>query len=303
MIKTLRITSILAVIIAVIVLIFPVVFGARSNPSKAKIEQILNEPGAIEKFNKAKTDKATKDRDQSSPLVKQAQALALYLNPPQPKAAAQRKGTPSPIGSVSAKFPLLGTSFYAARPELSLALIDEPGKGPRWVRQSSKVGHLTIEQIKDGVIVIRDGQRTYELQAEEKTIESTPPKASQSKFPQRATPKAVSTLESQNGALMNKAATPKSKAERQAALEELVEKLKSMQSEIKSKESDSGISPKEKAELMGKIISEFKESRISLEEAKKLGDLGEELNSIEELSSKAKNKKVIKPIDSNQPKK
>jgi hypothetical protein len=49
---------------------------------------------------------------------------------------------------------------------MSLALIDEPGKGLRWVRPSSKVGHLIIEQVKDGIVVVRDGQNSFEIVAE-----------------------------------------------------------------------------------------------------------------------------------------
>ena len=48
MIKTLRITSVVAAILAVILFIFPVVFGGRSDE---RIEGFLNSPSVIEKFN------------------------------------------------------------------------------------------------------------------------------------------------------------------------------------------------------------------------------------------------------------
>jgi hypothetical protein len=64
---------------------------------------------------------------------------------------------------VAAKFDLIATSYYASHPEQSFVLIDEPGKGLHWVKQGSAVGHLTIETVKDGAIIVRDGQRTSEM--------------------------------------------------------------------------------------------------------------------------------------------
>jgi len=168
MIKTLRITSIVATILAAILLVFPVIFGVRSGED---IEELLKSPGVIEKFNEAVGNNATRSRDETSPLVQQAGAFALYLNPPTPKASKTLAGRGAPKArgpAVTPKFTVLGTSYYEGRPESSLVLIDEPGKGLHWVRQSGKIGHLLIEQIKDGLIVVKDNGRTYEVAAEQK---------------------------------------------------------------------------------------------------------------------------------------
>jgi hypothetical protein len=152
--------------LAIVLLILPAVFGVRSDP---KIEEFLKSPGAVDNFVAAKGQRPARDESQTSPLVKQAVDFARYLNPPPPPppkaapAAARVAAQPAPPVAVTPKFNLVGTSFYADRPELSLALIDEPGKGFNWVRQGSAVGHLTIEQIKDGSITIRDGQGTSEM--------------------------------------------------------------------------------------------------------------------------------------------
>jgi hypothetical protein len=167
MIKTLRITSIIVAVLAAVFVVFPTVFGVRSDE---QVEGFLNSTGSIERFKEARGDENKDIGGQSSPLVREADAFALYLNPPaKPKRAAvshRPARPPRPAGPVSAKFELLGTSVYPSHPELSLALIDEPGKGFHWVRQGGKVGHLIIEQIKDGLVVVRDGQRTFELVAE-----------------------------------------------------------------------------------------------------------------------------------------
>ncbi|MHC4103637.1 MAG: hypothetical protein ACYSR9_01755 [Planctomycetota bacterium] len=182
--KTLRITGIIAVASVAILFAVPALFGVHHDE---KVEQFLNSPGAIEKFNKAKADKPAGSHEQISPLIKQAEAFALYLNPPakrKPKTtkpSRARREEPRPKGPVSSKFELIGTSYYELRPDLSLALIDEPGKGVNWVRQSGKVGHLIIEDIKDALVVVRDGKKTFELTCErpKKTslVKKAPPRS------------------------------------------------------------------------------------------------------------------------------
>src|SRR4030042_6455435 len=167
MIKTLRITSIIAVLLAIVFFVVPAVFGFRGDK---QIEQFLNSAGAIEGFSQAKGEKGGDSQREVSPLVRQRELFALYLNPPPKPTPApsmpEIRSEPRPMGLVTAKFQLIGTSRHLLQPELSLALIDEPGKGLYWVRQSSKIGHLVIEQVRDGVVVVRDGQNTFELVAE-----------------------------------------------------------------------------------------------------------------------------------------
>ena len=178
MIKTLRITTVLAALLAAGFFAFPVVFGYRGDE---QIEQFLKSPGAIERFNKAKGAKVSKSKNQVSPLVKQAVGFGLYLNPPPAPVSIKRpptvrKPTPSSVPELpkafSAKFTLIGTSYYSARPERSLAYIDEPGKGLHWVRQGSKVAHLLIEQVKDGSIVVKDRDKSVTLVAVRKPKKS-----------------------------------------------------------------------------------------------------------------------------------
>jgi hypothetical protein len=165
MIKTLRITSIIAAIVAAVLLVCAAVYGVRSDPT---IETLLQAPNALDRFTASKGQRPDREEGQVSPLVKQAADFARYLNPPPPPApmasATEAAATePAPPAPVSAKFDLVGTSYYASHPELSLALIDEPGKGLNWVRQGSSIAYLTIEKVSDGSITVRDGQRTFEM--------------------------------------------------------------------------------------------------------------------------------------------
>jgi hypothetical protein len=163
MTKTLRITSIIVAAAAVLLIAMPVVF---SSGMDEQTESLLNSPGVLQSLGKSAV---AADTGAISPLVQQAEKFAAYLNPLPPKRekpTPARKKSPAvkPSTPITAKFDLLGTSYYHQRPELSLALINEPGAGLRWIRQSSKIGHLVVEQIKDGKVVIRDGTNTYELE-------------------------------------------------------------------------------------------------------------------------------------------
>jgi len=289
MIKTLRITSVIAAILACVLFAFPVVFGVRNN---VNLEEFLNSPGAIEKFRSTEGKKAKKSESQSSPLVQQAEAFAKYLNPPKsiiPKTSAGLKtASISRDLPVTPKFKVLGTCYYASNPEMSLALIDEPGKGRHWVRQSSNVGHLLIEQIKDGLVVIKSSEETFELMIEEKPESSFLKGAPTVSTETGSESRIKSTLPALGRAAASARKTiitppqPQINAEEGARAEELISKLKDLQTSSKSDKTNSGPSDEERNARIKELISRFKSARVSTEEAKSLGNLGEKLKGIEE---------------------
>jgi len=277
MIKTLRITSVAAAILAVIFFVFSVVFGVRSDEGT---EEFLALPGAIENSRKASGNKDKKSESQISPLVEQAVAFALYLNPLEPKETPTIRETTSVAStalSVTPKFKVVGISYYEERPELSMAFINEPGKDPHWVRQSSNVGHLVIEQIKDNLVIVRGTKGTFEIAVEER------PQISLLEGGSSVSREAVGGRSDSvsSGAratrTRNRATQRRISPEQDARYEELVDKLRAIQKSFKSDKTDSGPNAEQKAALMEQLISGFKSSRLSAEEAKKLGDLGRKL--------------------------
>jgi hypothetical protein len=175
MVKTLKITTIIAAFLATAFLALSVAFALRPDQEK---ENFLMKPGAIEKYRKGSAA-AVKKTDEISPLMKQAGAFAQRIQPPAPqKPTKPSKPIAQKPSRVTPKFTLIGTAVYVIDPIRSLALIDEPGKGLRWVKQSQSVGHLVIDQINDGNIVIRDGERTetlYAIHPQRKSILKSPP--------------------------------------------------------------------------------------------------------------------------------
>jgi hypothetical protein len=293
MIKTLRITSIGAAILAAVIIVFSVVFGVRSDE---KIEEFINSPTVMEKFNKAMGNKVKTSQSETSPLVKQAGSFALYLNPPKSRAPSTptgRGGAIARVPAVTPKFKVIGTSYYEGRPDLSLALIDEPGKGLHWVRQGGQVGHLSIKQIKDSLVVVSDNGRTYELAAEQQPEPSLLEGAPDVRKPAGASVRAGGRISSRTslpasgsdstGKTKAASETPKPRMStgQEQRMNELVEKLREIQRNFTSDKAGSVPNAKEKAAMMESLINKFKSSsQLSPEEAKRLGDLGRELKDV-----------------------
>jgi hypothetical protein len=182
MVIILRIFSAFVYLSAVGVLVLGVLDFIHENP---QVEQILQQPGIIERF-KDICDKQDDPAEEISPLVAQARAFASYLNPPAfppnenkenklfaTKQAPSQNTTKIPmLPAPSAKFKVLGTSYYPNQPERSMALIWQPGSQnghERWVKEGSRLGHFVVYRIKRGVVIYRDNQeRTYEIAIEKK---------------------------------------------------------------------------------------------------------------------------------------
>lgn len=283
MIKTLRTTSILTAALAVILVgffVFRTFHGVRNNET---IKEFLSSPGVIEKFKTAEGNRTKIRSGQISPLVQQAQAFALYLNPPAPKAPKNTitGRNISPQVNVTPKFKVIGISYYEEHPEMSMALIDEPGKGIHWVKQSTTVGHLLIEQVKNDLVIVKGGTETFELVAERRPPKS--PSSGSPNIPKKpvgpVSPRSRMQLPSRTRNLAkrvpSKPPQPQQTDERNEKLEKLYENLKQLKTS--SDIIDSELSEEEKAKQIEKIISNFKASYVSPEEAKKLDDLGEQL--------------------------
>jgi hypothetical protein len=164
MVKTLRITTIL---IAVAALGFVIFLASKGIASDQGIEKFLAAPGIAEQLQTGSTGKSAVI-EEDTPLIRQAKAFALRINPPPPPELV-RAPTPEeirPQATITAKFTLVGTSYYAGDEKSSWALINEVGKGWHWVREGERIGYLTIEKIGMGAVLIRDGDKTYELTAE-----------------------------------------------------------------------------------------------------------------------------------------
>ncbi len=178
MIKTLRITSVLAGMLAIAFLGISVVYGTDDDP---EVDELLKAPGAVEQFEKNRGKSAHKaSANTKSPLVVAAEELAKLINParktvprrPRPASKIVRPTGPKVVpNKVTAKFKLVGTCYSDVAAN-RCAFIDEPGQGQHWVRESDKIGHLTIKEIKDGVVVVQNGQGLEELLVEEAEVVS-----------------------------------------------------------------------------------------------------------------------------------
>lgn len=120
----------------------------------------------IEEFKQNNSQNSKSNELTLSPLIKQAQAFALYLNPPKlpkPKKNPTHKPEQEPpiatvkLPKIEPKFNLLSTSCYRSNPRKSLALVSEPGKGRHWVKAGENLGHFKVEEIRKGMIIFSQG--------------------------------------------------------------------------------------------------------------------------------------------------
>ncbi len=129
----------------------------------------------VQTFKDGRGRSADNREETASPLVAQAEAFGLFLNPaplvkrPAPPARKERSAVPAGVPKVrpvaaTPKFKLIGTSCSEMRPERSLALIVESGSNEaRWVREGEQLGHFTIHEIKPGVVVYLADEKLSEM--------------------------------------------------------------------------------------------------------------------------------------------
>lgn len=169
MVRALQTLGVLALVSAFIVSVLCVVQWLQDSP------EIQQDQGLsiVEKFGLAGGGGANSNQTIIPPLVKQAEAFALYLNPPPPKSnqasipMKQTFLTERPV-KVTPKFKLIATSYYRSRPEESVALVSEPGRESRWVKQGARLGHFVVEQVGRGMIVYQDGDQLCEMAVDTK---------------------------------------------------------------------------------------------------------------------------------------
>jgi hypothetical protein len=176
MVRTLQALTVLALISAGVVFVLCAGQWLQGASASEQFEGSLGSP-VLERFRQASPAKAGNGQQTHSALVRQAESFALYLNPPQrPKAheapapkRISKQTIPATIAAkVTPKFRLIGTSYYHARPEESMALVSEPGSGTRWVKQGERLGHFVLEKVERGTIVYRQGDRLREMAVDTK---------------------------------------------------------------------------------------------------------------------------------------
>jgi hypothetical protein len=142
------------------------------------------------------------------------------------------------------------------------------------------VGHLLVEQIKDGLIVVKGGKESYEVAIEESSVKSTSSLSGRANTQTRFSPK--SSVSSKKPTAVSKPSVTMSLKqepdddERDARAKALIDKLRNLQKDTVS-DKNAGVDDKDKAARIEKLISQYQSTRISPEEAKKLGKLGETL--------------------------
>ena len=186
--------------------------------------------------------------------------------------------------NVTPKFKVIGISFCENHPEMSMALIDEPGKGIHWVKQSTSVGHLLVEQVLNDLVIVKSGTETFKLipereQPESKGKSPVTGKSNATKKPAGSSASRALSSYNRNRNIVKRVPTKSLPSKQDAEKKEELEKLYKDLRELKNNSdiADSELTEEERTQQIEKIISSFKASYVSEEEAKKLDDLAEQL--------------------------
>ena len=294
MIKTLRITSFLAAILAILFFAFLIVYGIQSDQNA---EEYIKSQGVIEKFKADSGSKTQNNNNQAYPLVQQAQAFALIINPPKtPRTnnAPQRNnpGTPdvsSRTLATTPKFKVTVTSINENHPELSSALIDD-GITKKWVRPSETYNHMLISEIKDGMVIVKNSETTYEIPIEDKKTVTAAKSARNSNSSARNNSSTRNNTSSRNNSATQKKQedpvqrkneavirdSSKTTSEYDQEVSNLLEKVKNLGTDLDSDEKSAKIK-----EFISEFEYKLQDMNITEEEAKKLDSLGKLLQSMQ----------------------
>ena len=297
MIRTLRVTSVVAGLLAVGLLAFFSVYGVKGDQ---EVDRMVTAPTVIEQL-KDKPAASTR-ASPTSVLDDLAKAFARTVNPPR-QTGSDPNGGPIPprpqLPKPSAKFRLIATSYNPADPNLSLAFIDLSTADRRqfWARVGHSIEHYKIMEIRDGSILYGDGQRTQEIAVEERParvslLETGEPRPTQdpastaggttagAPTPSVKSPMArPATL--RNGRLPYRASLGDTGAIRPQS-EKDIQAVERMVENLRSRDANEGPLSQEqqkvRQEAMEKLVSYIQAARMSQQEANSLGDLGRQLD-------------------------
>ncbi|MBN2589592.1 MAG: hypothetical protein JXA96_07010 [Sedimentisphaerales bacterium] len=131
-------------------------------------------PSIVEIFQNSGNIVIENEQEKVSPLVSQAGEFTLIIDPPKPPEVVKKEEPLQPkitqpvtfAPRPSARFKLLSTSYNRDRPEDSVALINEPGKGEHWAKVGDFIGNFVLEKIEHGTIIYRYGSQVSEMAVE-----------------------------------------------------------------------------------------------------------------------------------------
>jgi hypothetical protein len=293
MVNTLRLTSVAAVLLAVVVLAS--VLGPKSlvnlgMRNDANLDRILKDPNVVDRFKTSSAGKNPGGADQTPMLVKQAQDFAKILNPtpaaapPKPtRTDAGRTGRPMP--ALPAKFTLVGLSYSAVRPEESFACVRLEDGTFRWARKGDEIGNTIIREIRRSSILCLEGSRESEMMV------VMPPN----------TASLLETAAGANGATPDKSRSsgPATGNRAEKALNRIAGQVSQFRQSMGT--GDSNDTAGERAAIMSKLVDEYQAAQAGSQETAK-GSVRPEPNESKAAKPAPKGPPYGRPLTSPQPK-
>jgi len=182
MVRLLCVIGTCACLAAGVVFAYSAAQWRQSDPESVRLQSQLS---VVEVFRQQEFQRAEACEQAISPLMAQAQVLADILNPPVVAVAreAESASVPGPLArtpstslragsSASPRFRVVAVSCYPQRPERSMALIEPTiGGEAKWAKEGTPVGHFVVHEIRQGLVVLRNGEQRCELTVERNHVE------------------------------------------------------------------------------------------------------------------------------------
>jgi len=321
MVKTLRIAGVAAVAFAGVVLAS--VLGQVSllhlgGPGDEKMGRILASAGAVDRFRDLHAGKDQAGQGTTPPLVKQAEIFKDIIDPKvvAPAAPVEATAAPArptlPVKPVATlqNFTLLGTAYSPSKPSSSFAYIRAADNTCQWVECGGEIGHLVIKEVKESSVICWDGRRESELamletpdRASLLEVDEEAPASDVVETPQPVEVQAVTPPSGRPHLAPNRMIPPSVRtgagltADEQKSLDDLASRLKRL-----SGAPEDGHAPDaNRVADIGKLISEYKSSRVTPEETKNLENLGNERNLEKERAREEQRREFIRRLNSGRP--
>lgn len=160
MVNTLRITSILAGLLAIALLSLSTVYAIqKQGEGDPEVAILLDAPSAFDVFQRAHKQEASTQKDKEPTLVIEARKFVSVPPVEKVNQVKRDRADKGPVArskrpAVSAKFELLAINYFASDSSLCSILIRDTAQKHTWLNIGDTYGHQTIKEIKKNEVVL-----------------------------------------------------------------------------------------------------------------------------------------------------
>ena len=161
MVNTLRITSIVAGLLAIALLSLSTVYAIqKQGQGDPEVAALIDAPSALEVFQKAHQQQGPAEKDKEPTLVAEARKLVYMAPPPTVNPVTPGRRDRNPIipdrQPPSAKFDLVAINYFPSDSSLCSVLIQDTAHKNSWLTIGDTIGHQVVKDIQAGQLILEN---------------------------------------------------------------------------------------------------------------------------------------------------